>query len=53
MESESLLRRVAAPVQLPLTHKETKESQTENIAVDPPSGTVVNWFGEPVRINWS
>ena len=29
MESESLLRRVAAPVQLPPTHKETKESQTE------------------------
>ena len=29
MESESLLRRVATPVQLPTTHKETKESQTE------------------------
>ena len=29
MESESLLRRVAAPVQLPPTHNETKESQTE------------------------
>ena len=29
MESESVLRRVAAPVQLPPTHKETKESQTE------------------------
>ena len=29
MESESLLRRVAALVQLPSAHKETKESQTE------------------------
>ena len=44
MESENLLRRVAAPVQLPPTHKETNESQTEQHSGRSPVRHIRMWF---------